>query len=193
MSMIAVAEKRVITFTDKDLPPEGSNHTKALYLALEYKDKKVPRVLVDNGSSINVCPLKTTKCLGLEYSDFKPSAQTIRAYDNTKKGIEGVCTLKVKIGPLNCEVEFYVIDIPAIFDLLLRHLWLYKMDAIACTLHQKVSLPWKDRILTLSSEPDRGIPVCKVKKDGDELSLGGFEIIAMIEPISPNFIPYSNK
>ena len=30
-------------------------------------------VLIDDGNALNVCPLKTTSCLGLSIEDFIPS------------------------------------------------------------------------------------------------------------------------
>ena len=45
-----------IAFTDKDLPPKGARHNRALYITVECLKSKVPRVLVDNGSALNVCP-----------------------------------------------------------------------------------------------------------------------------------------
>ncbi|KAF5933295.1 hypothetical protein HYC85_029466 [Camellia sinensis] len=42
-----------LTFSDKELPPEGANHNKPLYISMECRDKWVPVVLVDTGSTIN--------------------------------------------------------------------------------------------------------------------------------------------
>ncbi|XP_058759078.1 uncharacterized protein LOC131632337 [Vicia villosa] len=43
-------------FTDRDLPPEGRNHNKALHISMECKGTTLSRVLVDTGSSLNVLP-----------------------------------------------------------------------------------------------------------------------------------------
>ena len=48
-----------LTFTDKELPPEGANHNKPLYISIECREKLIPVVLVDTGSAINVCPSRT--------------------------------------------------------------------------------------------------------------------------------------
>ena len=53
----------VITSIDKDLPPDGARHNQALYITVKCLNAKVPRVLVDNGSALNVFPLKTTTTL----------------------------------------------------------------------------------------------------------------------------------
>ena len=47
----------VITFFDTDLPMEGRNHNRALFIPAEVKGKRTSYVMVDDGSAINVCPL----------------------------------------------------------------------------------------------------------------------------------------
>uniref|UniRef100_A0A2N9IX74 Uncharacterized protein n=1 Tax=Fagus sylvatica TaxID=28930 RepID=A0A2N9IX74_FAGSY len=54
----------VIFFIDKDLPLDGARHNRALYITVECLNAKVPRVLVNNGSTLNVCPLKTATTFG---------------------------------------------------------------------------------------------------------------------------------
>ena len=71
----------VITFIDKDLPPDGVRHNRDLYITVECLNAKVPRVLVDNGSTLNVCPLKIAITLGIKEGQLSPSSLTIRAYD----------------------------------------------------------------------------------------------------------------
>lgn len=71
-----------LTFTDKELSPEGSKHNKPLYISVECKEKWIPVVLVDTGCAINVCPSRTAYAIGLKPTDFAPTAQLIWAYDN---------------------------------------------------------------------------------------------------------------
>ncbi|KAI8572757.1 hypothetical protein RHMOL_Rhmol01G0225000 [Rhododendron molle] len=62
--------KHASTFTDRDLPAEGTDHNRWLHITLKCHDKWVPVILVDNGSAINVCPLRI--CLLLEVYQGKP-------------------------------------------------------------------------------------------------------------------------
>jgi hypothetical protein len=52
-----------LTFSDDELPPEGRGHVKALYISVKTNDRIVSRVLIDNGSALNVCPLSTLEKL----------------------------------------------------------------------------------------------------------------------------------
>ncbi|XP_027157560.1 uncharacterized protein LOC113759197, partial [Coffea eugenioides] len=45
-----------ITFSDDELPAEGIGHNKALYIAVRCNGKILPKVLIDNGSALNICP-----------------------------------------------------------------------------------------------------------------------------------------
>ena len=54
-----------VVFIDKDLPLEGRDHHKALFIKTEVKGKLTYCVMVYNGSAINVCPLKILPKLGL--------------------------------------------------------------------------------------------------------------------------------
>ena len=57
-------------------------------------------VLIDDGSALNVCPLKTASCLGLSIEDFMPSDQHVRAYDNNRREVLETVTLELTIGPM---------------------------------------------------------------------------------------------
>ena len=56
--------------------------------------------MVDNGSAINVCPLKIFSKLGLAGTELKPSEVIIKAYDDTRRPMEGTFRALVKIGPI---------------------------------------------------------------------------------------------
>ena len=48
-----------ISFSDDKIPPDGRGSTKALHITTKVKDCTLPKVLIDNGSSLNVMPLST--------------------------------------------------------------------------------------------------------------------------------------
>ena len=75
----------MLTFSNKELPPEGANHNKPLYIFVECRSKWIPVVLVDTGSAINVCPSRTAYAIGLKPADFVPTAQVIKADDSTSR------------------------------------------------------------------------------------------------------------
>ena len=72
-----------IVFFDDDLPPEGSDHVRPLFIDVTCSGCRVSSVLLDNGSALNICPLVTAIALGFSPYDFGLYAQTVRAYDRT--------------------------------------------------------------------------------------------------------------
>ena len=52
-----------ISFSDDEIPPNGRESTKTLHITTKVKDCTLPKVLIDNGSSLNVMPLSTLKRL----------------------------------------------------------------------------------------------------------------------------------
>ena len=116
-----VTEKKhgVITFSDEDLPLEGQNHNKTLFISTEVRGKKTNYMMDDDGSAINVCPLKILPNLDMKVDDLTNSDLIIRAYDDSTKSVEGTFQILVKMGPVESMVEFIVLDILVTYTLLL--------------------------------------------------------------------------
>ena len=100
-----------ISYSDKDLTKKGKHHNDPLQITIDAKGKRIPVVLIDDGSALNVFPLKTASCLGLSIEDFVPTDQHVRAYDNNRREVLGTVTLELTIGPMIKKVEFQVLII----------------------------------------------------------------------------------
>ena len=72
----------LLAFSDEEFPPEGATHSKPLQITIECMGAKVPMVLINNGSTINVCPFRSALTIGLDIETIIPSALIVRAYDN---------------------------------------------------------------------------------------------------------------
>ena len=104
--MMTANKATCIVFSANDLPPEGSNHTRPLYILVVCSSHRVSSVLLDNGSALNVCPLAIAIALGFALSDFGPSTQIVRAYDNTQRDIMGTLTIDLLISPTIFSILF---------------------------------------------------------------------------------------
>ena len=62
-----------IVFSNGDIPPEGSDHVRPLFIDVACSGLRVSSVLLDNSSALNVCPLVTAIAFGFSPSDFGPS------------------------------------------------------------------------------------------------------------------------
>ena len=104
--MLIVDRATCTVFSINDLPPEGSDYTRPLYISIGCLGRHVPSVLLDNGSALNVYPLATAIALGFGPSDFTPSTQMVRAYDNTRREVLGTLTLDLLIGSITFSTLF---------------------------------------------------------------------------------------
>ena len=86
----------------------------------------MPSVLLDNGSALNVCPIVTAIVLGFSPIDFRPSSQTIRAYDRTQRTVMGTLSTHVMIGLVRYSILFQVLRIQSSFNLLLSCPWIHE-------------------------------------------------------------------
>jgi len=79
----------------------------------------VAKVLINNGSSLNVMPKSTLEKFSFNASHLKPSSMVIRAFDGTRREVRGEIDLPVEIGPHTCQVTFQVMDINPTYNYLL--------------------------------------------------------------------------
>ncbi|XP_077232267.1 uncharacterized protein LOC143867983 [Tasmannia lanceolata] len=180
VSLVAVTRtSKVISFTDDDLPLEGSDHARSLKITVICNRKRVPEVLVDNESTLNICPLSTAATLGFGPGDFIPSEQGILAYDGTRRDVIGTLATEIQIGGEDFDIEFQVLDIKASFLLLLGRPWLHKVGVIPSTLHQKLKFVHNNRVVTVKGDPDLEIGQISqelvVGREAD-VSLTGFSL-----------------
>ena len=105
--MLTAGRASCIVFSEDDLPPEGSDHTRPLHISICCLGRRVPSVLLNNGSTLNVCPLATAIALGYGPIDFEPSTQTMRAYDSTRREVMGTLNLELMIGPIVFPILFF--------------------------------------------------------------------------------------
>ena len=95
-----------IVFSDNNFPLEGLDHIRPLCITVGYSAHRVSSIMLDNGSTLNVCPLATTIALGFTLSEFGPSTQIVRTYDNTKREVINTLVIDLLIGPVTFSTLF---------------------------------------------------------------------------------------
>ena len=108
-----------ISFSDDEISPDGHGSTKALHITTKVKDCTLPKVLIDNGSSLNVIPLSTLMRLPVDRSYMKHSKTIVRAFDGTRREVTGEIEIEMEIGPCTFNVEFQIMDISLSYNCLL--------------------------------------------------------------------------
>ena len=69
----SINRELIISYSDKDLTKKRKHHNDPLHITVDAKGKRIPVVLIDDGSALNMCPLKIASCLGLSIEDFVPA------------------------------------------------------------------------------------------------------------------------
>ena len=107
-----------ILFSDDEIPLDGHGSTKALHITIKVKHCTLPKVLIDNGSLLNVMPLSTLMRLPMDRSYMKHSKIVVRAFDGTRWEVTEEIEIEMQIGPCTFTVEF--------------RSWIYHLSTIAC-------------------------------------------------------------
>ena len=124
-----------VSFSDDELPLEGIDHTLAMHIIVKCEDMVVARVLIDNGSTLNVCPMATLECLKVDISRIRPNTVIIRAFDGMRCEVQGKIELMIEISPRSFMVNFQVIKVDFLYNMLLGSSWLHVASAVTSTLH----------------------------------------------------------
>ncbi|XP_070014329.1 uncharacterized protein [Nicotiana sylvestris] len=113
-----IFEVNKVTFFDDELPVEGTEHNRALYLTVKCEDFVVTKVLVDNGSSANICPLFTLNKLKVDDERNHKNNIYVRGFDGGRKYSVGYIVLELTIGPVEFTMEFQVLEVAVSYNLL---------------------------------------------------------------------------
>ena len=87
-----------------------------MHIMVKCEDMSISRVLIDNGSALNVCPMSTIERLNVDTSLIHPT-MIIRAFDGTLREVQGKIELAIGIGPLFFMVNFQVIKMDSPYNM----------------------------------------------------------------------------
>ncbi|XP_022157707.1 uncharacterized protein LOC111024360 [Momordica charantia] len=149
-----ITSSNTITFMDEEIPPEGSGHTKALHTVVKCKDHAIAKVLVDNGSSLNVMPMYTLLKLPVDSTHIKHSSMVVRVFYGTHRGVVGDIELPIKIGPRTFNVTFQLMDISPTYSCLLGRPWIHSAGVIPSTLHQRLKFVFENTLICIFGQKD---------------------------------------
>lgn len=149
-----IVASNYLTFTDAELPPTGKSHNQALHISVKVGDYILARVLIDNGSSLNVLPKSTMDKLNVDCSYLKPSSTLVRAFDGSVKEVFGEVEMPLQVGPEVFYVTFQVMDINSSYSCLLGRPWIHSAGAVPSSLHQKLKFIAEGKLIVVSGEEE---------------------------------------
>ena len=110
----------------------------AMHIVVKCEDIIVTRVLIDNGLTLNVYPMATFECLKVDMSLIKPSTMIIRAFDGTRQEMQGEIELMIEISLRSFMVDFQVIMLDSLYNMLLGRPWLHIVGVVVSTFHKRL-------------------------------------------------------
>ena len=172
-----------LTFADEEMPVEGRGHNKALHMSIKCMDHIVAKVLIDNGSSLNVMPKTMLDKLPVNASYVRPSSMVVRAFDGSRRDARREIDLPIQIGLYTFQITFQVMDINPAYNCLLARPWIHSVGVVPSTLHQKLKFVVGGQHIIVSGEEDilvscsSSIPYVEAAKESHEITFQALEII----------------
>jgi len=139
-------------FTEDELNAERTGHKKPLYITVRCKDCLIGKVLIDNGSTLNVLPRHVLDEMSVDPSHMQPSVMTARAYDGLPRQVVGTMKIKLVVGPQAFLVTLQVIDIHPFYSMLLGRPWIHFTKVVASSLHQCLKYITNGVLVTVKAE-----------------------------------------
>ncbi|XP_074327950.1 uncharacterized protein LOC141665865 [Apium graveolens] len=143
--------KMVISFSNKDYEGVNPNHNEALVVTLDIFDNEVRRMLIDNGSSVNILFKYTVDRMKLgSVRSNECREDPLYGFGNNLVPIQGTLYLPVIFGSAPTQVthviKFYVINTPSSYNGIIGRSALTRIQAITSISHLKIKFPTPTRI-----------------------------------------------
>ncbi|XP_073222502.1 uncharacterized protein [Cicer arietinum] len=143
-----------LIFTNDELSIKGRGDNKALHILVMCFDHIISKVLIDNGSSLNVISKLKLAKLPCDGTYMRPIPVVVRAFEGSRRELMGEIELPVQIGPVTFEITFHVMDTVLAYSCLLRRPWIHSSGVVPLTLHQKLKYMVNDQLVIMSGEGD---------------------------------------
>ncbi|XP_030930550.1 uncharacterized protein LOC115956260 [Quercus lobata] len=136
----------VLGFSDEDKIGTIQPHDDALVVTLRIGRFDVKRVLVDQGSAVEVMYPNLYKELNLKPEDLTTYDSPLVSFKGKTVTPRGQIRLPIQTGSDVVEVDFIVVDAYSPYTVIVARPWLHALGAISSTLHQKIKYPSEGRV-----------------------------------------------
>ena len=135
-----------MSFLDEDKIGTIQPYDDALVVTLRIGGYDVKRVLVDQGSGVEIMYPDLYKGLNLTYEDLTAYNSPFVSFEGKVVIPIGQIRLPVQAGSKVVEVDFIVVNVFSPYMAIVARPWLHALGAVSSTLHQKVKYPSEDQI-----------------------------------------------
>ena len=125
-----------MTFANEDLLLGSKQHNRPLFVLGYTQRERVSRILIDNGSTVNIMPKGMMRHLRISMEELSKSQLIIQGFNQKGQRAIGMIRLDVTIDELKARPLFHVSDSKTSYNLLLGRLWIHGKGVVPSTLHQ---------------------------------------------------------
>ncbi|XP_030923071.1 uncharacterized protein LOC115949952 [Quercus lobata] len=136
----------ILGFSDEDKVGTIQPHDNALVVTLRIGGYDVKRVLVDQGSAVEVMYPDLYKGLKLRLEDLTAYDSSLVSFKGKTITPKGPIRLPIQTGSDIVEVDFIVVDTYSPYIAIVARPWLHVLGAVSSNLHQKVKYPLEGRV-----------------------------------------------
>ena len=136
----------VMGFSDEDKIGTVQPHDDTLVITLWIGGYDVKRVMVYQGSAVEIMYPDLFKGLNLKTEDLTPYNSPLVSFEGKIIIPKGQVRLPVQTGSEIVEVDFIVVDAYSPYTAIVARPWLHTLGAISSTLHQKIKYPSRSKI-----------------------------------------------
>ena len=134
-----------ITFSDSDLEGCQHRHDDPLVVRAVVANKTVHRVLIDNGSSVDIIFASAFDKMGIGREKLEPVNTHLRGFSGEKVLPLGSIQLVLTLGDPSCQAtttpRFLIVDAPSAYNMLLGRPSLNAIKAISSAYHMMIKFP----------------------------------------------------
>ena len=139
----------VLSFSDADKQGTIQPHDDALVVTLRIGGYDVKKVMVDQGSVVEIMYPDLFKGMGLKPEDLVTYSSALVSFEGKMVVPKGQIRLPVQTGSDMVEVDFIVVGAFSPYTAIMGRPWLHSLGAVSSTLHQKVKYPFGGQVLEI--------------------------------------------
>ena len=139
----------VLSFSDVDKQGTIQPYDDALVVTLRIGGYDVERVMIDQGSAVEIMYPDLYKWLGLKTKNLMTYSSLLVSFEGKMVVPKGQIRLLVQAGTDVVEVDFIVVYTFSPYIAIMGRPWLHSLGAVSSTLHQKVKYPFGDQVLEI--------------------------------------------
>ncbi|KAK8951597.1 hypothetical protein KSP39_PZI004359 [Platanthera zijinensis] len=125
-----------ISFLSKDMPEHEDPFCDALVIQAAVEGFTVSRILVDNGSSVNVIFMKAFEGMKVEPRRVVASDGPLFGFSGERKEVEGGVRLQVKLGGTSRNYRFVIVDAPSSYNAIFGRPLISAFRCVPSSFHQ---------------------------------------------------------